>query len=258
MTSIAPTVVYPSLISRACATLDESPMFKDAPDGYLRVILRIIKKINLKRLSAPILASRATLAEESGKSVETVHRVVRWLEERGLVQRQQRARPELRGSSSPLIPTQQLLDALLLSEAARTAVDDAHPAQKTKPSSATAAPIATQSTARTTNHTSLFERIGKVLLPRDLAWLVKEQGMNCSGVLHLMKLAGKTKQRLSNVVAATQKYLQGLEGRELFAYIRALLSKGQDFGQRATEQARGNEQAQERAYLQQKAQDLAG
>ena len=258
MTSIAPTVVYPSLISRACATLDESPMFKDAPDGYLRVILRIIKKINLKRLSAPILASRATLAEESGKSVETVHRVVRWLEERGLVQRQQRARPELRGSSSPLIPTQQLLDALLLSEAARTAVDDAHPAQKTKPSSATAAPIATQSTARTTNHTSLFERIGKVLLPRDLTWLVKEQGMNCSGVLHLMKLAGKTKQRLSNVVAATQKYLQGLEGRELFAYIRALLSKGQDFGQRATEQTRGDEQAQERAYLQQKAQDLAG
>ena len=97
-----------------------------------------------------------------------------------------------------------------------------------------------------------------MLLPRDLAWLVKEQGMNCSGVLHLMKLAGKTKQRLSNVVAATQKYLQGLEGRELFAYIRALLSKGQDFGQRATEQAQGNEQAQERAYLQQKAQDLAG
>ena len=97
-----------------------------------------------------------------------------------------------------------------------------------------------------------------MLLPRDLTWLVKEQGMNCSGVLHLMKLAGKTKQRLSNVVAATRKYLQGLEGRELFAYIRALLSKGQDFGQRATEQARGNEQAQERAYLQQKAQDLAG
>ena len=108
MTSIAPTVVYPSLISRACATLDESPMFKDAPDGYLRVILRIIKKINLKRLSAPILASRATLAEESGKSVETVHRVVRWLEEHGLVRREQRARPELRGSSSPLIPTAQL------------------------------------------------------------------------------------------------------------------------------------------------------
>lgn len=258
MASIAPTVVYPSLISRACATLDESPMFKDAPDGYLRVILRIIKKINLKRLSAPILASRATLAEESGKSVETVHRVVRWLEEHGLVQREQRARPELRGSSSPLIPTAQLLDALLLSEAARTAVDDAHPAQKTKPSSATAAPIATQSTSRTTNHTSLFERVGKMLLPRDLTWLVKEQGMNCSGVLHLMKLAGKTKQRLSNVVAATRKYLQGLEGRELFAYIRALLSKGQDFRQRATEQTRGDEQAQERAYLQQKAQDLTG
>ncbi len=63
----------------------------------------------------------------SGKSVETVHRVVRWLEERGLVEREQRARPELRGSSSPLVPTKQLLDALLLSEAARASVDEAHP-----------------------------------------------------------------------------------------------------------------------------------
>ena len=33
MTVIAPTVVYPSLISRACAALDESPVFKDVPDG---------------------------------------------------------------------------------------------------------------------------------------------------------------------------------------------------------------------------------
>lgn len=44
MIAIAPTVVYPSLISRACAALDESPVFKDVPDGYLRVILRIVKK----------------------------------------------------------------------------------------------------------------------------------------------------------------------------------------------------------------------
>lgn len=247
MTVIAPTVAYPSLISRACATLDESPVFKDVPDGYLRVILRIVKKINLKRLNAPILASRATLAEESGKSVETVHRVVRWLEERGLVEREQRARPELKGSSSPLVPTDKLLDALLLSKEAKASVNEKQPAAKNE---APAKPIAKPDSA--------FERIGHVAMPKDLAWLVKEQGMNCSGVLSLMKLAGKAQQRLSTVVEATKKYLAGLRGRELYAYLRALLSKGKDFGYRATEEARKTVELEEREHLNLKAEAWAG
>jgi len=259
MTAIAPTVVYPSLISRACAALDESPVFKDVPDGYLRVILRIVKKINLKRLNSPILASRATLAEESGKSVETVHRVVRWLEERGLVEREQRARPELRGSSSPLVPTKQLLDALLLSEAARANVNEAHPNTGAKAlAAAKPSSVANKSPARAASPAAAFERVGKVRLPADLAWLVKEQGMNCSGVLRLMKIAGQAKQRLSTVVAATRKYLEGLQGRELYAYLRALLGKGKDFGYRAAEEAREAAELKEREYLKQKAQTLAG
>lgn len=260
MIAIAPTVVYPSLISRACAALDESPVFKDVPDGYLRVILRIVKKINLKRLNSPILASRAKLAEESGKSVETVHRVVRWLEERGLVEREQRARPELRGSSSPLVPTKRLLDALLLSEAARASVDEAHPNKGPKATAGEPSSVANKSPTRAANQETPFEfeRVGRVRLPRDLAWLVKEQGMNCSGVLHLMKLAGQAKQRLSTVVVATRKYLEDLQGRELYAYLRALLGKGRDFGFRATEETRDAAAVQEREYLKQKAQDLVG
>jgi hypothetical protein len=264
---IAPTVVYPSLISRACAALDESPVFKDVPDGYIRVILRIIKKINLKRLNSPILASRAKLAEESGKSVETVHRVVRWLEGRSLVEREQRARPDLRGSSSPLVPTKRLLDALLLSEDARISVNEAQPVKaKARDLSSEAASAATaaspvtskQTTSRTSDREGSFERVGKVLLPRDLAWLVTEQGMNCSGVFHLMKLAGLAKQRLSTVVAATRKYLEGLQGRYLYAYLRALLGKGKDFGCRAAEEARSSTEDKEREYLKQKAQALEG
>lgn len=82
--------------------------------------------------------------------------------------------------------------------------------------------------------------------------------MNCSGVLHLMKLAGQAKQRLSTVVAATRKYLESLQGRELYAYLRALLGKGKDFGFRATEETRGAAETQEREYLKQKAHDLVG
>lgn len=251
MTSVVPTV-YPTLISRACAALDESPVFKDVPDGYIRVILRIVKKINLKRLNAPIFASRAKIAEESGKSVETVHRVVRWLEERGLFEREQRARNDLRGSSSPLVPTEKLLDALLLSEQARACVNQEH--QTKAHGNETSNP----SPRKSVSEVGGFERIGKVRLPNDLVWLVKEQGMHCSGVLQLMKLAGKAQQRLSTVVAATRKYLEGLEGRELYAYIRALLSRGKDFGNRATELARTDADAEEQEYLKRKAEALIG
>ena len=37
MEKLAPTV-YPSMIARACSALDESPLFRDMPDGYLRVM----------------------------------------------------------------------------------------------------------------------------------------------------------------------------------------------------------------------------
>ncbi|SER71722.1 hypothetical protein [Giesbergeria anulus] len=251
MTAIVPTV-YPSLISRACAALDESPVFKEVPDGYIRVILRIIKKINLKRPDSPIVASRAKIAEESGKSVETVHRVVRWLELRGLIKREQRARPELRGSSSPLIPTEKLLDTLLLSKQAKASVNDKYPSKISD------SQLPNQSSSPPLRQNGRFERIGKVMLPTDLAWLVKEQGMHCSGVLQLMKLASQAQQRLSTVVAATRKYLEGLEGRALYAYLRALLTKGKDFGKRATEEARSAADLEEREYLKHKAEALAG
>lgn len=107
-------VVYPGAIARACSALDESPLFESMPDGYIRVVIRIIKKISLSRLSSPITASRETLARESKKSLETVHRAVRWLEAHEFIQRNQKARAGLRGSSSPIKPTQKLLDALLL------------------------------------------------------------------------------------------------------------------------------------------------
>ena len=107
-TAPSPTI-YPVAIQRACAALDESPVFRDLPDGYFRVVLRIIKKINLAQLAAPIVASRTTLARESGRSVEAVGRAIAWLEERKLITRAQKAQPGLRGSCAPITPTRRLL-----------------------------------------------------------------------------------------------------------------------------------------------------
>ncbi len=252
MEKLAPTV-YPSMIARACSALDESPLFRDMPDGYLRVIFRIIKKINLIRLNSPIVASRGTLAKESGKSVETVHRVVKWLEERGLVERIQTARAGLRGSSSPLVPTLKLLHALLLTDSSH-----AGKAPVVTPGQRPAAQTDTPAPAAATDSRAQFVTLGKLKLPADLAWLVHNQGMQGTGVLQLMKLAKQAKQRLSDVVSATKQYLEPLQGRELYAYIRALLSSDRDFGQRAQEAASGALEQQQKSYLQEKTAAFAG
>lgn len=106
--------LYPSLIHRACSILDEWDILKKQPDGFFRVILRIIKKINLKRPHAAVFAKRATLAIESGQSVQTVNRAIKWLEAEGFITRTKKAHPGLRGSSSPLVPTTKFLALLLL------------------------------------------------------------------------------------------------------------------------------------------------
>lgn len=251
MEKLAPTV-YPSMIARACSALDESPIFRDMPDGYLRVIFRIIKKINLIRLNSPIVASRGTIAEESGKSVETVHRVIKWLEDRGLIERVQKARAGLRGSSSPLIPTPRLLDALLLS-------DSTHAGKTPILAPRAPAPVSSVTAASPQEHSNgNFETFGKLKLPGDLAWLVRDRGLQGTGVLQLMKLAKQAKQRLSDVVGATRQYLEKLEGRRLYAYLRALLGSKRDFGARA--QAASTEACEHRQhrYLQEKAAAFAG
>lgn len=252
MEKLAPTV-YPSMIARACSALDESPLFRDMPDGYLRVIFRIIKKICLIRLNSPILASRSTLAQESGKSVETVHRVVKWLEDRGLIERVQKARVGLRGSSSPLIPTPKLLDALLLSDRTHAGKPSAVPPAQgaTRDAPASTPPCGNDGAAQ-------FETIGKLKLPADLTWLVHRQGLQGTGVLQLMKLAKQVKQRLSDVVGATRKYLEKLEGRRLYAYLRTLLASNRDFGQRAQAASTEALEQQQHDYLQEKTAAFAG
>lgn len=107
-------VLYPSLINRACSILDEWDFLREQPACFIRVIFRIVKKVNLKLPNAAVFARRATLAKESGQSVETVNRAIKWLEAEGFITRTKKAHPGLRGSSSPLVPTPKFLTLLML------------------------------------------------------------------------------------------------------------------------------------------------
>lgn len=276
-------VVYPSAISRACAMLDESPVFSELPDGYIKVVVRIIKKINLSRLSAAITASRATLATESGKSIETVGRVIKWLEERGLILRTQVARAGLRGSRSPIEPTALLLDALQLTAAAqakRAAGAASHPCGSNRVQAELCfdapsypqfegAPAVSRDASRSVNQgkqskekqpakAGAFVRVGRCFLPAELVWLVRDHGLSATAVLLLMKQARCMNQRLSDVVTVTTKYLRALHGQELFAYLRSLLSKERDYSYQAREQAQDLRSRDLRHRLAEKAAALQG
>ena len=233
--------IYPAGISRAIASIDELPAFKDMPDGFFRVIVRIVKKINLRTPQKPIVASRSTLAQESGKSVETVHRAIKWLEEQGLIERAQKARMGLRGSSSPLQPTCKFLEALLLTSEAEVQLKQAKHVAPATP-----------------NKTRDFTRVNGLSLPTDLVWIAQQGGISASAVLMLMRMAKESKQRLSDVVAATKQYLEPLKGRRLFSYLRKLLLKGQDFALQATEQKAQHIENQLQEHLTHKAQDMVG
>lgn len=246
-------ITYPGAISRACAALDEIAEFRAMPDGYLRVLIRIIKKINLATFSAPIRASRTTLANESGKSIETVGRVIRWLEDKELIQRQQKARPGLRGSESPIIPTAKLLRALQITgEQARdktNALPVSADGSKSVPRK--------QSFGKQHAERAPFSRIDGKTLPTELVGLC-EQGMKATGVLALMGEAKKAGKRLSDVVTATKQYIANLQGRELYGYLKVLIAKDKDYSRQISETTKSRIAEQQRNYLADKAEAMHG
>lgn len=230
--------VYPSSIARAISAVDEIPVFKELPDSFIRIVVRLIKKIDVRNPRKPIVASRSTLATESGRSVESVQRCIRWLEQKGLIEREQKARAGLRGSSSPITPTQALLDALLLSPEAKQMIGDAKYLAPARPKA----------------KKREFIRIKGHSVPAELAWMCIEGDMAPTLLFKLMGIGKATKNRLSDVVMASKDYLAGLKGKHLYSYIRKLLVKGTSYQERA-QAAREELKADEKA---QKAESLIG
>ena len=267
---------YPSAIARACAAIDEARVFRDLPDGYIRIVVRIIKKIRLSCLKSPIYASRGTIAKESGKSVETVGRAVKWLEDNGLIERTQKARNGLRGSTSPITPTDALIEALTLrgkssAQPLKMTHTSGHSgltldvqetgASKGSPVTADASLSTlprTQSKERQPDKPAAYVRKDGVFIPSDVAWLVDQKGLRATAVLKLMKLAKDNQQRLSDVVQATRQYLDVLADNGLFAYLRKLVTQDRDYRYVVQQESRGLQAAQLKQRLEQKSVELEG
>ena len=82
--------------------------------------------------------------------------------------------------------------------------------------------------------------------------------MKATGVLSLMKLASSRKQRLSDVVQATKKYLEGLTDRGLFAYLRKLVLSEKDYGTVVQQDNQVQAEAQMKTRIAHKSIELEG
>lgn len=275
MDSLAPSEIrYPYAIVRACSELPYIPAFLEMPDGYLRIVLKIVQKINLKNPFSEIFASRQTLARESGKSLDSVHRAIAWLEKQNLIERERVARLGLRGSRSPLVPTQGMLVALGLIDTSGKPIakqlahaapsrhlaklgEDHLPEHTSTDRPSAAITRVTQSSEHGHSAAKEYARIGTICLPTDLVWLCS-RGITPFAVLGLMKLATKAGQRLSDVVKAARKYLENLKSNGLFAYVKKLLGSGRDFSAGTREEEKKEADLREKEYLREKAEIYEG
>lgn len=247
---------FPYPILRACAELPYSVAFRELPDGFIKIVIKIIQKINLKSPFSEIYASRQTLANEAGKSLDSVNRAIQWLEANELIARERKARPGLRGSTSPLIPTLPLLFALGLVDKGGKRITWSSMSGRAKPESKDSNQAAQPSVSKSVSK-SVFTRVGTVFIPADLKFLVN-QGLSAFAVLGLMKLAKNASQQLTDIAASTQKYLVKLQGNQLYAYIKTLIQSGRDFSAKNDESVQVELLKKEKAYLSEKAEIYEG
>lgn len=246
---------YPLSILIGCAAIDEIDAFQNLPDGFWRVLTRLVKKISVATPYQSIFARRETLARESGKSLETVGRALRWLEDEGFITREQKARRGLRGSEGHIHPTLKLIEALgigqrrsaQISANQGNAVDDPDGMLSTAPSVENDGSISAKqvhsllkkeqsgeprASAVQKNQPAAQRRnviIDGKIIPAELAWMASEKGLRVTAILKLMQLARKTKHRLSAIVAVCWEALKPLRGKALFAYLCKLIAQDKDW-----------------------------
>lgn len=263
-------VLYPWAIARAISLLDEVSLFKDMPDSYWPVLIRLVKKIDISKPQTEIFAKRETLADESRRSVQTVSRALRWLEDNGLIEKREKiCRGENRGSHSPIRFSTPVINTLVYEPENREGEKQPRPPiiSGVSVSSKMNSNLKKQSSepvdnSTDSNVTKAFVSIDGKQIPTELSWLTQGERISATAVLCLMGMAGKAKQRLSSIVAISRAHLEKLKGKSLFAYLKKLISMNKDWGyldkQQQQESQKQEQEVKDAEMVKNKAIDLIG
>ncbi|SNS95058.1 hypothetical protein SAMN06265795_11040 [Noviherbaspirillum humi] len=194
-----------------------------------RVLFGILTFINIKNPEKAVFPRRDTLrAEALIASESTLYRGLRQLDGKGYIERSQKRR-EHNGEFhlSPIQLTGKALVLLGLSEVIHSPrpakMEDGRIQEElTKPEQSL------QNTTATAEPADKNQIDRKTGLPAELLCLLG-LGVKKSGVCYLMKLARSRGSRLGDVVAAVAHCLEKLRGREVVAYLAAMLKRNLDF-----------------------------
>ncbi|CAN7778748.1 helix-turn-helix domain-containing protein [Cupriavidus necator] len=227
----------PERILRAIALVYESDGLRALHITNRQVLATLIRfALNQKDPTSLAFIKKATIAQHLAISEATVYRALGALEDAGLIERerQQRTRTQLEvvgriGFTAKLLQCIGIAGRELGHPEPRTGTD------VSRSSAACLAPVSgvnnpKQSSTKKHPRPRAFVQIDDRAVPIDLAPLVRDRELKASALFLLMRLAREAGQRLSDVVSAAGHALGLLRGRELFAYLKALVGKPIDYG----------------------------
>jgi hypothetical protein len=217
----------------------------DLLDSQRRVLACLIRfGVKASNPTADIFVKKSTIAKWIGANEATVYRSLARLTELGLIERDSQTRiGKLMKAVSKIrltaVAVQRLgLDSPIpaasrarLTNTIERSGEDYHGTGLAPMQDVNTNP--TQSSMKKQPQRGLFEKIGNRTVPVDLAWLHRENSLSLSGIFKLMKAARVAGSRLSDVVAHANDAIRPIKGRELYAYLTALVGLPIDHASKA-------------------------
>ncbi|MGF6292713.1 helix-turn-helix transcriptional regulator [Paraburkholderia youngii] len=230
--------VLPGRIANALVIVYEGLKEFGLFENHRRILACLIRfGVDQRNPSKNIYIKKSTIAKHLDINEATVYRGLSVLERAGIIERDDQGRV---GRALKVIGHIRLTAFALK----RLSLDARYPgqsaAQMARGSDAQAretdlAPVQDvnnkpkQSSLKNHPGAGSFCKIDGKTVPADLAWLHTKNGLRLSGLFALMAAAKKVGSRLSDVVAHCGNSLAALRDRELFAYVKSLLTLPIDY-----------------------------
>lgn len=264
--SIVAAPTYPWVICNAVTRVFDIDELRRLHDSATKLLVALVKKVDKNNGTSPIFAKRVTLARDIGRSVETVYRGLKILEEQGLIEEREQSQDATGRLAESVITLSSRVCELLQLPTRRgsrrgpvPSVTDARPnvyrlgSQFFKDQSNE---LSNKSPATTGGQTI---RVGKFWIPADLGVLL-DRDVVATAVLALMKRAKVAGKRLSDVVQCVSQRVTALDlrAKQLYAYLLTAIDGTRDYGKDAASLREDAKQVKEREALAQHRAELEG
>lgn len=234
MTTLSTAPRYPWTICHAVAKVFDIAELMELSDSCRHVLVSLIKKVDQNHGRSPIYARRETIANEVGKSVETVYRALRELETKQYIEAREQQKDRYgKLTDSLIVFSKQLCDLLDLPSSPSVKSDRPY-------NQRSSLQYLHKQSNEAVDKNKLKPKLpaqpaAKKGLPEDLAILV-QQGLSQPAVFKLMGMATRAGKRLSEVVAYAKLHLSKYTSHGLYGFLVKLIQRNIDYAYIASQQ----------------------